>query len=139
MLDKTEPQKRYDPAAMGDLRVFLERAEAAGEFKRVKGADPELEIGAIFELSHEQLYPPVMLFEQMKGCDPTHRMLCNVRVAKFVVGALEMNAVKANRKPPKKRSQPTPPRLVNDGPVYENVMEGDKVDVYKLPTPRWHE
>ena len=88
MLDKTEPQKRYDPAAMGDLRIFLERAEAAGEFKRIKGADPHLEIGALFELSHEQLYPPVMLFEEMKGCDPTHRILCNVRVAKFVVGEL---------------------------------------------------
>ena len=140
MLDKTEKQStRYDPAAMGDLRVFLERAEAAGEFKRVKGADPHLEIGAIFELSHEHLYPPVMLFEEMKGCDPTHRILCNVRVAKFVVGELNMDAVKAYRKRPKERSLPIPPRLVNTGPVYENVMEGDAVDVNKLPTPQWHE
>ena len=141
MLDKItdKQQTRYDPAAMGDLRVFLERAEAAGEFKRVKGADPELEIGAIFELSHENLYPPVMLFEEMKGCNPTHRMLCNVRVAKFVVGALDMDAVRAYRKRPKERSQPIPPRLVNTGPVYENVMEGNGVDINKLPTPRWHE
>ena len=140
MLDRTEKKStRYDPAAMGDLRVFLERAEAAGEFKRVKGADPHLEIGAIFELSHEHLYPPVMLFEEMKGCDPTHRILCNVRVAKFVVGDLNMEAVKAYRKRPKERSQPIPPRLVNTGPVYENVMEGEAVDVNKLPTPKWHE
>ena len=28
---------------------------------------------------------------------------------------------------------------MNTGPVYENVMEGDAVDVNKLPTPQWHE
>ncbi|MEA2904349.1 MAG: hypothetical protein QOI12_1736 [Alphaproteobacteria bacterium] len=138
MLDVTKQNKDYDTAAMGDLRVFLERAEAAGEFKRVKGADPNLEIGALFELSHEHLYPPVMLFENMKGCDPSHRILCNVRVARFVVGDLDLNAVKAYRSRPKEKSQPIPPRLVNTGPVYENVIEGDAVNVNKLPTPKWH-
>jgi 4-hydroxy-3-polyprenylbenzoate decarboxylase len=130
--------KSYDAAAMGDLRVFLERAEAAGEFKRIKGADPHLEIGALFELSHEHLYPPVMLFEQMKGCDPSHRILCNVRVARFVVGDLNLDAVKAYRKRPKEKQQPIPPRLVNDGPVFENVLEGDAVNIRKFPRTKWH-
>ena len=119
-----KPAKAFDEAAMGDLRVFLERAEATGEFKRVRGADPHLEIGALFELSHEHLYPPVMLFEDMKGCDPDHRILCNVRVAHFVVGDLTMDALKAYRRQPKERKEPIPPRLVNTGPVYENVIEG---------------
>jgi hypothetical protein len=56
------PDKAYDAAAMGDLRVFLARAAAAGELKTIRGADPHLEIGALFELSHEHLYPPVLLF-----------------------------------------------------------------------------
>ncbi len=131
--------KRYDAAAMGDLRIFLERAEEAGEFKRVRGADPHLEIGALFELSHEPLYPPVMLFEQMKGCDPSHRILCNVRVARFVVGELTLDAVKAYRRRPKEKQQPIPPRLVNTGPVFENIDEGDAVNIRKFPRTKWHE
>ena len=31
-----------------------------------------------------------------------------------------------------------PPRYVNDGPVFENVITGDAVDVTMFPTPKWH-
>src|SRR5881398_1793286 len=31
-----------------------------------------------------------------------------------------------------------PPRIVKDGPVMENVMRGDDVDVLKFPSPQWH-
>lgn len=34
---------------------------------------------------------------------------------------------------------PFPPILVNKGPVMENVMEGDQVDLFKFPAPRYHE
>lgn len=132
-------QKAFDETAMGDLRVFLERAEAAGELLTVKGADPHLEIGALFELSHEHLYPPVLLFEDMKGCAPEHRILSNVRVAKFVVGDITLEALKAYRRRPRENKGAIPPRIVNTGPVYENVLEGDAVDIRKFPNPTWHE
>jgi 3-polyprenyl-4-hydroxybenzoate decarboxylase and related decarboxylases len=32
-----------------------------------------------------------------------------------------------------------PPRFVKDGPVLQNVLEGDKIDVLKFPVPRHHE
>ena len=32
-----------------------------------------------------------------------------------------------------------PPRKVKTGPVMENVDRGKKVDLYKFPTPKWHE
>ena len=35
--------------------------------------------------------------------------------------------------------KPLPPRLVKDGPILENVIEGDAVDVLKFPVPRHHE
>jgi UbiD family decarboxylase len=35
--------------------------------------------------------------------------------------------------------KPLPPRFVNDGPIFENVVEGDDVDVLKFPVPRHHE
>ena len=35
-------------------------------------------------------------------------------------------------------SQPVPPMVVEDGPVMENVLEGDEVDLFRFPTPLWH-
>ena len=35
--------------------------------------------------------------------------------------------------------KPLPPRFVNDGPIFENVLEGDDIDVLKFPVPRHHE
>src|SRR5581483_9276255 len=32
-----------------------------------------------------------------------------------------------------------PPVEVTDGPILENVFTGDDVDLWKFPTPRWHE
>ena len=31
-----------------------------------------------------------------------------------------------------------PPTYVNDGPIFENVMTGDDVDVTRFPAPKWH-
>lgn len=125
--------------AQGDLRAFLKQAEAANELQRISGADPHLEIGALFELSQENLYPPVLLFENIKGIDPKFRIIANVRTAHFVVGDLTLDAVKAYRARPKqKKPDPIPPRPVNTGPILDNVEEGDSVNLLKFPAPRWH-
>src|SRR5216684_2129483 len=34
---------------------------------------------------------------------------------------------------------PVPPEIVASGPITENVLEGDAVDIWKFPTPKWHE
>jgi 4-hydroxy-3-polyprenylbenzoate decarboxylase len=34
--------------------------------------------------------------------------------------------------------QPIPPREVESGPILENVLEGDAVDLFAFPTPIWH-
>jgi UbiD family decarboxylase len=125
---------------MADLRLFLDHARNSGELEVVEGADPDLEMGALIELSHRHLYPPVLLFETMKGVDPSFRVLGNVRTARFLVGELTMEGLKALRARPKgKKREPIPPRVVADGPVFENVIEGKNVDVTRFPAPRWHE
>ena len=35
-------------------------------------------------------------------------------------------------------SKRIPPQYVNDGPIFENVITGDDVDVTMFPTPKWH-
>ena len=124
--------------AMADLRVFLDEVRAEGEVHEVAGADPKGEIGALFELSNEHLYPPVLLFKDIPGFDPSFRILSNVRTSHFLVGDLTLDAVKAYRARPKLKSVPIPPEEVNTGPVLENVIEGDDVDVTRFPAPKWH-
>lgn len=34
---------------------------------------------------------------------------------------------------------PIKPVMVSGGPVMENVMTGDDVDLFKFPSPMWHE
>ena len=127
--------------AMADLRVFLREAEAEGELVRVKGADAQMEVGALFELSNEHLYPPVLLFEEIKGFDPRFRVLSNVRTSRFLVGDISLDAVRAYRARPKdkEKSVPIPPQDVNSGPVMDNIVEGDDVDLSRYPAPRWHQ
>jgi 4-hydroxy-3-polyprenylbenzoate decarboxylase len=79
------------------------------------------------------------LFQNMKGCDPRFRILSNVRNQRFVVGDVSLDALKAYRKRPREKSDPIPPRHLNTGPVFENVLEGEAVDIRKFPTPKWHE
>src|SRR6266436_8737755 len=123
-------------AAMGDLRKFIAQVEAQGELLHVKDADPHLEIGAIYELSQAQKYPPALLFENMQGCDPRFRILCNVRNAHFVVGDLDLESLKAYRRRPREQRLPIPPRELNTGPVFENVQEGDAVDILDRKSTR---
>ncbi len=139
-MSKGVPSGHDDPSAdpSADLRLFLEQAAACGELETIANADPELEIGALIELSHENLYPPVLLFEKLKGCDPNFRILANVRTARFMVGELTLEALKAYRRKPKQNNEPIAPRVVADGPIFENILEGDAVDINRFPAPRWH-
>jgi 4-hydroxy-3-polyprenylbenzoate decarboxylase len=133
-----EVQDEARRAAMGDLREFLRQAEVRHELHVVRRAAADKEIGAIVELSNEALYPPILLFEDIPGCDNGARIVSNVRTAKFLVGKLDLDAVRAYRKRPKRQSPPIPPRVVNDGPVLENRIEGAAIDVRKFPAPKWH-
>jgi 3-polyprenyl-4-hydroxybenzoate decarboxylase len=36
-------------------------------------------------------------------------------------------------------AKPIPPTTVADGPITQNVFEGDDIDLEKFPTPKWHE
>jgi hypothetical protein len=71
------PDAHSREGSMGDLRKFIQQAEAEGALLHVKDADPHLEIGAIYELSQEQKYPPALLFADMRGCDRPRPRRCD--------------------------------------------------------------
>src|SRR5208283_3405495 len=72
------------------------------------------------------------------GYDRRFRIVSNVRNAKVLVGEVTLDAVRAFRSRPRRKLQPIEPQLVNDGPVFENVIAGDAVDVTIFPAPKWH-
>jgi len=127
--------------AIGDLRRFLAIAEQEGLLVTIEGADPDREMGALYELSLERLYPPVLLFRAMKTCDPAARIIMNVRTSHFMVGDLDLKAVESLRRQKRegKRVEPIAPEWVENGPVLDNVLRGDAIDIFRFPAPIWHE
>jgi UbiD family decarboxylase len=127
--------------ALSDLRKCLEFAEDIGDLEYVDGADPELEIGALYELSLERDHPPVLVFRNIKGCAPGHRIVLNVRSCKALDVGNEtgLELVQRYRKHRRRQADPIPPVTVADGPVFENVIEGTGIDTHAFPAPRWHE
>ncbi len=123
--------------AWGDLREFLNLTRDRGELCVVRGADPHLEMGALYELSLRQPFPPVLLFEDILGT-PTARVATNVRNSPLLVGEMNIAAVQRLRKERKRVIDGIAPRLVNTGPVMENVLRDDEVDVHQFPAPKWH-
>ena len=126
-------------AAQGDLREFIRLAEQNGELVVVEDADPHLEMGALYELSLEHEYPPVLLFDRIKGYPPGHRVLMNVRTSRLLDEGRGIAAVQAFRRRRRQQVVPIPPQEVETGPVFENVLLGPDVNVLAFPAPRWHE
>ena len=136
-VDATPEQTR---AAWGDLRAFLDLARAMGELEVISGADPNEEMGALCDLSLNRLTPPVLLFENIKGCKPNHRVVVNVRSSRVFNKGFGLDRVRGYRTKQRGGNQtPIPPLRVNDGPVLENIVSGDAVNVLAFPTPKWHE
>src|SRR5579862_2983563 len=127
------------------FREFVAEIERRGNLKVVEGADPHLEMGALTELMCERM-GPMLLFQNIKGCDPTMRMAVKPYSTPFRsaiglglpedVSPFEM--FKAWRE--KLRGyRPVDPVDVSWSPVMDNVMEDGTVDLTRFPVPLWHE
>ncbi|MEM2273074.1 MAG: UbiD family decarboxylase [Candidatus Bathyarchaeia archaeon] len=129
-----------------DLRGFIEKLYAANEIIEVKDVDWNLEIGAITEVGAE-LKSPAFLFDKIKDYPEGFRVAANLltvskRRQKIALGFTEdvsdLDVVKIWKN--KLRDfRPVSPKEVSDGPVMENVMEGENINLFKFPAPKWHE
>jgi UbiD family decarboxylase len=129
-----------------DLREFIEEARSVGELKMVDGADWDLEIGTITHLAGDKGGSPVFLFDRIKDYPAGYRVVTNMfatpRRTALTLGlpleARGLDLVRALRDRLKNMSF-IPTVEVDDGPVKENILTGDQVDLYRFPTPKWHE
>ena len=129
-----------------DLREFIDGVDRVGELRRVEGADPELEIGAITEVAAGSTSCPMLLFDSIKGYATGYRVVTNLlhtprRVALAVGLPTDLQGaafVKAWKEKFRKPSY-LPPIEVKDGAIKENLIFGEDVDLFKFPVPKWHE
>jgi UbiD family decarboxylase len=110
-----DPRIAYD-----DLRQWIEEARKLGEIKEVPNLSWQREIGMVAEMALHDDAASCFIFEDVPGTIKGSRILVN-----FFGG---------------KRKNMTlgfPTEL--SGPIFENVLEGDDVDLTAFPAPQWHE
>ena len=128
-----------------DLRGFVQRLDEIGQLKKVEGADWDLEIGTLTELMAERL-GPALLFDKVKGYPAGYRVVSNTVLTKVGQRVAfghpeELSDVEIVKywKDKWNKYKPVPPVEVKSGPVMENVITGDKINILKFPVPKWHE
>ncbi len=127
------------------LDEFIAAADAAGEVRYVEGANWDLEVGCLAELSCE-MDGPLLLFDGFAGFPRGYRVSTNcVRTPRrfalamdFPLDAHPVDLVRLWRER-RQRFQPIAPAVVPDGPVLECQQPSDAIDVTRFPVPRWHE
>ena len=128
-----------------DLREFISAVDALGALRRIDGADPHHEIGAITEVAAGMTECPALLFDPIKGYPPGFRIVSNAvtspQRAALALGIdprlRPLDALKAWMA--KRQSlAPRKPVEVTKAPFMENSRRGNDVDLAKFPAPVWH-
>ena len=127
-----------------DLRDWLSAVEAKGDLKVVTGANWHSDIGQVVEVMCHDEGTPSVLFDQVEGCPPGFRILINWFTGSrknLTLGFPEsFDKLELSRGYHAHTSNMKPVRheIVDTGPVLENVLEGDNIDVTKFPAPLWN-
>ncbi len=132
--------------AYTDLREWLEHAERLGEVRNVRGATWQKDIGLAAEAVLRADNGPCVLFDEVPGSPKGFRLLLNMFAGTrknmtlgFPDHLTKWELSDAYRLSYLKDPKILPHEIVEDGPVFENIMMGDDIDVEKFPAPIWHE
>ena len=127
-----------------DLREWIKLINEFGELRFIQGASPELEIGTITDIVCHSNRRDAILFEDIPGYSKTCRILVNP------LGSIKRLALTLGLKAEKIKDlidqlafkisslNPIPPIEVNYGPILENQIFGNNIDINKFPAPHWH-
>jgi len=126
-----------------DLRDYISLCEKAGQLKRIKAeVDWELEISHICKIVEEKS-GPALLFENVKGYSSpvltgafgtTQRLamilgkdpkLSLVELTKEWVNIAVKDVIRAKEQ--------------KEGPIFENIVDGNKIDTFAFPSPKFYE
>lgn len=128
------------------LRDRLREIERIGELRTVRGANWQQEIGLLTDdLQHDEKAPAV-LFDDIPGYPSGYRVLVNAfggRRQNIMLGfpaaltKVELSNVFLGEYRDA-QTRRVPFEIVSDGPILENVLLDNEIDLLKFPTPMWH-
>jgi 4-hydroxy-3-polyprenylbenzoate decarboxylase len=136
-----EPRIPYD-----DLRQWIAEADRLGELRTVTGATWQEDIGLAAEAVLRADDGPAVLFDEVPGCAKGFRLLMNIFAGRrrnmtfgFPDHYTKQELSSAYFEAYLQDHKTIPHEVVDDGPVFENVLTGDDVDLNLFPAPIWHE
>ena len=131
--------------AFKDFREWLDRLEAEGELKRIQAkVDWEGEIAEIM-LETLRQRGPALLFENVRGHENTlcKKLFCGGiarrgRIALMLGLPKDTPREEITRVTRDRLKKPLKPVTVSTGPVKENIVTGQDIDLFQFPAPKWH-
>ncbi len=129
-----------------DTREWIERVQALGELRVVRGVDWQAGIGEVTEVLDHAEGSPCVIFDDIPGYPSGHRVIvnCDGTPGRQAV-TLGLPASEGTHEGLSRfwrgilgDLDPIEPVEVERGPIFENVLEGDAIDLEAFPTPLWH-
>jgi 4-hydroxy-3-polyprenylbenzoate decarboxylase len=126
-----------------DLRDYVSACEKVGQLKRVKAeVDWELELSHVCKLVEEKS-GPALLFENVKGYESpvlTGAFGTTQRLAIILGKDPSLSMVDLTREwVALAVKEVIRARELKDGPIFENILDGEKVDTFAFPSPKFYE
>jgi len=128
-----------------DLRDWLSIVNDKGQLREAQGISLD-DVGRIAELSARTPTGPTLLLGGFDGYEAGRRILLNPYGAPSQVattfGMPETRSsieLLEHFKERLKNVEFIPPSVEGDGPILQNVLEGEEIDLTALPVPKWHE
>jgi len=125
-----------------DLRDFIKLCEEAGEFKRIEAkVDWDLELSHIAKLN-EEAKGPALFFQNIKDYNTPVLTSAFTTVKRLAIAlgqpqnASLCDLARSWMKLITKRT--IPPEIVSTGPVFENVVEGESINLFNFPVPKFY-
>lgn len=132
--------------AYDDLREWLVHAERLGEVKTLSGCTWQEDMGLVAEAILRAENGPCVVFEDVPGCPKGFRLLLNMFAGRrrnmtlgFPPDLTKWELSDNYRAAFLTRPENIHHEIVETGPVFENILTGDAVDVTQFPSPIWHE
>lgn len=129
-----------------DLREFIKKVDEIGELKKIDGADLDTDIGAINEIVGWTPNHPALIFDNIKGYPAGYRFFCHfdaspkrARLVYNIPDDIKDSEIAKWWEEKLRNYKPIPPVMVDNGPVKENIQQGEEVNLLKFPAAKWHD
>jgi 4-hydroxy-3-polyprenylbenzoate decarboxylase len=124
-----------------DLREYLEALDGKNLIKRINHpVDKDWEIAAVARVAFQRIRSserPALMFTNIKGHDIPLVLGVLGGSPAIYAASLQTEVAEIPNIWKTAREKPIAPRVVKEGPVKENVLTGQKIDLQRFPSPMW--